>query len=323
MHTIMSGEATSAQLAAFVVALRAKGETAEEVRGFVEAMLNNAVQVAFSGTTLDIVGTGGDSSQSVNVSTMSSIVCAAAGARVIKHGNRAATSKCGSADVLEALGVAIDVPPVEVPQVLDDIGIAFCFAPTFHSSMRHAAPARKEIGIPTVFNILGPLANPGRPHAQLIGCADTRLAPVMAQVLADFGVKAFVVRGDDGLDEVTTTGRTRVWDVRSGEVIETEIDAADFGIPRASVADLRGGDAPYNANIVHRLFDGESSDVIAPIRDAVVLNSAMALVAYEAALGNFGDLHQMLQPAMARANNAIADGSAAKVLNAWIGAARR
>lgn len=318
MHTIMSGEATSAQLAAFVVALRAKGENAQEVRGFVEAMLDHAVKVSFSGVTLDVVGTGGDSSQSVNVSTMSSIVCAAAGARVVKHGNRAATSKCGSADVLEELGVAIDVAPDEVPKILNDVGIAFCFAPTFHSSMRHAAAARKEIGIPTVFNILGPLANPARPSAQLIGCADTRLAPVMAQVLADVGVKAFVVRGDDGLDEVTTTGRTRIWDVRGGQIEETEIDAADYGIKRASVADLRGGDATYNASIVRRLFSNEDSATIAPVRDAVVINSALALVAYDAALGTDGDLHALIPQAISRADKAISDGSAMRILQAWV-----
>lgn len=323
MHTIMSGDATSAQLAAFVVALRAKGENAEEVRGFVQAMLDHAVKVPFSGITVDVVGTGGDSSQSVNVSTMSSIVCAAAGARVVKHGNRAATSKCGSADVLEELGVAIDVAPEEVPKILDEVGIAFCFAPTFHSSMRHAAAARKEIGIPTVFNILGPLANPARPSAQLIGCADTRLAPVMAQVLAGFGVKAFVVRGDDGLDEVTTTGRTRIWDVRNGEIEETEIDAADYGIKRATVADLRGGDATYNASIVRRLFSNEDSDVVTPVRDAVVINSALALIAFDAAHGAQGDIHTLLPEAIRRADQAISDGTAMKILDKWIAASKR
>lgn len=323
MHTIMSGEASQAQLAAFVVALRAKGENAQEVRGFVQAMLDHAIKVPFSGTTLDIVGTGGDSSQSVNVSTMSSIVCAAAGARVVKHGNRAATSKCGSADVLEELGIAIDVEPQEVPKILDEVGIAFCFAPTFHSSMRHAAAARKEIGIPTVFNILGPLANPARPSAQLIGCADTRLAPVMAQVLADFGVKALVVRGDDGLDEVTTTGRTRIWDVRSGDVEETEIDAADYGIKRATVADLRGGDAAYNADIVRRLLSNEDSAVVTPIRDAVVINSALALIAYDAALGAQGDIHELIPQALIRAERAISDGSALKILQAWTAVSTR
>ena len=319
----MSGLASPAQIAGFVVALRAKGETSDEVRGLVEAMLANAVKVSVSGTTLDIVGTGGDASQSVNVSTMSSIVCAAAGAKVVKHGNRAATSKCGSADVLEHLGVRIDLSPEMVAAVFDEVGITFCFAPTFHSSMKNAAPARKDLGIPTVFNILGPLANPGRPHAQLIGCADTRLAPVMAQVLADFGVHAFVVRGDDGLDEVTTTTRTRIWDVRNSQIVESEIDAADFGFARVSVEDLRGGDAAYNADIVRRLFNNEQSATITPIRDAVIMNSALALVAHESALGRPSTIHEGLTKAINRAQDAISDGSAGRTLEQWIVASNR
>ena len=231
MGQMMQGEATPAQIAAFVVALSAKGETADEVSGFVEQMLEHAVPLEVAGPTLDVVGTGGDRAHTVNISTMSALVAAAAGARVVKHGNRAASSQSGSADVLEELGVVIDLPADGVIKCIDMIGIGFCFAPVFHPAMRYAGGPRREIGVPTVFNILGPLANPARPTAQLVGCANLRLAPVMAYVLSDHGTNALVVRGIDGIDEVTVFDDTEVWDVtRPGNVVHER-----FFLGRAAV----------------------------------------------------------------------------------------
>lgn len=322
MNAVMDGTATSAQIAAFVVALRAKGETASEVRGFVDAMLAHAGQPEISTPTLDIVGTGGDLSHSVNISTMSAIVAAAAGAPVAKHGNRAATSRSGSADVLEALGVAIDLAPEHVATVLDKVGITFLFAPVFHSSMRFAAAPRKEIGVPTVFNILGPLANPARPAAMLVGCADVRLAPVMAQVLASFNVRALVVRGADGLDEVTTADVTQVWDVRGSQVVECVLDAQNFGIARESEQALRGGDADYNAAIARSVISGERSSSLDPVRDAVVLNAGAALAAYAALDAPADDLNAAVAAGVQRARTAIDSGAARHLLDGWIAASQ-
>jgi anthranilate phosphoribosyltransferase len=318
MDVIMDGNATSAQIAAFAVSLRAKGETAQEVRGLVDAMLAHALPLSIDGPTLDIVGTGGDLSHSVNVSTMAAVVAAAAGARVVKHGNRAATSSCGSADVLEKLGVKIDLPPEGVAAVMDKVGITFCFAPVFHSAMRHAGPPRREIGVPTVFNIMGPLANPARPSAQLVGCADERLAPVMAEVLRSMGVKALVVRGADGLDEISTSAPTRVWDVRGDEVVQTTINPADLGIASAPVNALRGGDAAFNATVARAVFSGEWSSQIAPVRDAVALNAAAALVALEAVDQPVRDLHTALALALEKVQAVLNEGTAESVLRTWV-----
>ena len=229
MDEVFAGAATPVQLAGFVVALRAKGETVEEVSGIAEAMLAAANPISVPGRLLDIVGTGGDRSMSVNISTMAAIVAAGAGARVVKHGNRSASSQSGSADVLEALGIRLDLAPSRVAEVAEEAGITFCFSAAFHPAMRHAAVPRRELGIATTFNILGPLTNPARPQAQAIGCADPRMAPVMAGVLAGRSVDAWVFRGDDGLDELTTTSTSTVWRVRSGEVTQSTIDPADLG----------------------------------------------------------------------------------------------
>jgi anthranilate phosphoribosyltransferase len=219
MNQVMSGAATQAQIAAFVVALRAKGETSAEIAGLAEGMLLHTCRVHIPQRTVDVVGTGGDQARTVNISTMAALVTAAAGAPVVKHGNRAASSQCGAADVLEALGVVIDLGPEQVARCVAEAGIGFCFAPLFHPAMRHAAAVRSEIGIPTAFNFLGPLTNPAQPDAALVGCADLRMAPVMAQVLAERGVSALVVRGDDGLDEITTTTTTSVWVVYHATVL--------------------------------------------------------------------------------------------------------
>ena len=247
MREVMAGEATPAQVAGFVIALRGKGETAEEVAGFVEVMLEQAAPVTVTGRVVDTCGTGGDGAHTVNISTMAALVVAGAGVPVVKHGNRAASSACGSADLLEALGVAVDLPPAAIGPCLVDAGIAFCFAPLFHPGMRHAALPRRELGVPTVFNVLGPLTNPARPAAQAVGVSDRRLAPVMAGVLAARGVDALVFRGADGLDELTTTAPSTVWVVAGGRSSQHEFDPAALDLPRATLEDLRGADAAFNA----------------------------------------------------------------------------
>jgi anthranilate phosphoribosyltransferase len=313
MGEVLAGEATPSQIAGFAVALRSKGETVEEVEGLVRAMLGAATPIAVPGRVLDVVGTGGDRSMSVNISTMAAIVAAAAGARVVKHGNRSASSQSGSADVLEALGIRLDLPADRVAAVVDEVGITFCFAAAFHPALRHAAIPRRELGIGTTFNFLGPLANPVQPAAQAIGCADTRMAPVMAGVFARRGVDAWVFRGDDGLDELTTTTTSTVWRVAGGEISVATIDPADHGLPRAEAAALRGGDAAHNAAVVRRLVDGEPG----PVRDAVVLNAGAALAVYD---GGEGTLDEVVSAGIARAQEALDSGAARSLLDRWVAA---
>jgi len=315
MAQVLSGEATPAQIAGFAIGLRAKGETVEEVTGLVEAMTAAATPISVSGRLLDIVGTGGDRSMSVNISTMAAIVAAGAGARVVKHGNRSASSQSGSADVLEELGIRLDLPASAVAQVAEEAGITFCFAAAFHPAMRHAAIPRRELGIGTFFNFLGPLTNPAHPAAQAVGCADSRMAPVMAGVFARRGVDAWVFRGDDGLDELTTTTTSSVWMVRDGQVTTTTVDPADHGIPRGTTEALRGGDAAYNADVVRRLVDGE----MGPVRDAVLLNAAAALAVYGAVTE---DVQQALGEGLALARQSLDSGAARESLERWITASR-
>jgi anthranilate phosphoribosyltransferase len=316
MREIMAGDASPAQVAGFVVALRAKGETPEELAGLVEVMLAEAPPVSVPGRVVDTCGTGGDRSNTVNLSTMAALVVAGAGVPVVKHGNRAASSACGSADLLEQLGVVVDLPPASVGPCLAEAGLAFCFAPVFHPGMRHAAVARRELGVPTVFNILGPLTNPARPAAQAVGVSDPRLAPVMAGVLARRGADALVFRGNDGLDELTTTGPSTVWVVAGGDVRTEQLDPADLDVPRASLADLRGGDAAHNADVARRVLAGEQG----PVRDAVLLNAAAALAAYD---GGAGPLHERLRAGLARAAVAVDEGAAAAVLERWAAVSQR
>ena len=257
MGQILSGEATPVQIAGFAVALRAKGETIDEVEGLVTAMYEHATPITIVGRVLDVVGTGGDRSFSVNISTMAAIVAAGAGAPVVKHGARSASSQAGSADVLEKLGIRLDLPATDVARVAEQAGITFCFAAAFHPALRFAAVPRRELGVATTFNILGPIANPAKPAAQAIGCADRRMAPVMAGVFARRGVDAWVFRGDDGLDELTTTTTSSVWAVHDGEVTEHAVDAAALGLPVGTAEGLRGGDADHNADVVRRLLAGE------------------------------------------------------------------
>lgn len=315
MAEVLAGQATDAQVAGFAVALRAKGETSAEVGGLADAMLAAGTPVHVPGRLLDVVGTGGDRSMSVNISTMSAIVAAGAGARVVKHGNRSASSTSGSADVLEELGVRLDVPTGRVGGIAETAGITFCFAARFHPAMRHAATARRELGIGTTFNLLGPLTNPARPAAQAIGCADPAMAPVMAGVYAGRGVDAWVVRGDDGLDEITTTTTSTLWRVRGGEVVRSSIDPRDHGVELSTAEDLRGGDAAYNADVARRLLDGERG----PVRDAVLLNAGAALAVHD---GEAGDVDELLAAGMARAAEAIDTGAARATLDRWVEATR-
>ena len=311
MGEVMAGDATPSQVAGFAVALRAKGETAEEVAGLVEVMLAEAAPVSVTGRVVDTCGTGGDRLNTVNISTMAALVVAGAGVPVVKHGNRAASSASGSADVLEALGVVVDLPPAAVGPCVEKAGIAFCFAPVFHPGMRHAAVPRRDLGVPTVFNVLGPLTNPSRPAAQAVGVSDARLAPVMAGVLARRGADALVFRGADGLDELTTTGPSTVWVVRGGTVVEEQFDPASLGIARATIEELRGADAAYNAGVARDLLAGQTG----PVRDAVLLNAAAALAAHAAGTGPLLD---RLREGWDRATAALDSGSAARVLADWV-----
>ncbi len=329
MTSILTGEATSAQIAAFVTALRAKGETAGEVDALVSVMLEHARLLDLGpdapAVVLDVVGTGGDQSHSVNISTMTALVCAAAGVPVVKHGNRASSSSTGTADVLEELGVVIDLEPEDVVASLRDAGIAFCFAPVHHPAMRFAGPTRKELGVPTVFNILGPLTNPAGAGAALIGAASAVLAPVMADVLRRRGVRALVVRGEDGLDEISTSGPTRVWDATGDLVVEAVIDVADLGVPHADPQLLRGGDRELNASLLRKALgssshgDGDDARVKA-IRDAVAVNAAAALVAYDAAILGVADLPvvERIRGQLDRVRAFVDSGAALSTLDRWI-----
>jgi len=313
MDLIMRGEATDAQIAGFAVALRAKGETVQEITGLVRTMYEHANVIEVPGRTVDIVGTGGDGAKTVNISTMSSIVIAGTGAKVVKHGNRAASSASGASDVLEKLGVNLELTPKRVAEVAEEAGITFCFAIKFHPALRHVAAARGQLGIRTTFNALGPLTNPAKVKAQAVGVADPRLAPLIAGVLAERGNSSLVFRGDDGFDELTTTSTSRVWVVRDGKVTEESFDPRDVGLDLVPVEALRGGDPAYNAEVARRLLDGERG----PVRDAVLLNSAAALVALDPAPGT---LAEQIRAGMARAAEAIDSGAAKRTLDRWVAA---
>ncbi|WP_017541388.1 anthranilate phosphoribosyltransferase [Nocardiopsis baichengensis] len=311
MNEIMSGSATDAQIAGFAIALRAKGAGVDEVVGLAEGMLDNAVRIDVPGPAVDIVGTGGDQAHTVNVSTMAAVTAAAAGAKVVKHGNRAASSSCGTADVLERLGVVIDLPPRYTARVAEQAGITFCFAPLFHPSFRYTAKPRRELAVPTVFNFLGPLTNPAQPGAAAVGVFDAAMCPTVAGVFARRGTSALVFRGDDGLDELTTTTTSRVWTVRGGRVREDVLDPRDLGIGRAAPEDLRGGDVEVNASAVRALVEGERG----PVREAVLLNAAAAIAAAEQLPGS---LEEMLAAGLERAAAAVDDGRAKDVLDRWV-----
>lgn len=320
MDQVMSGEASPAQLAAFLTALRAKGETVEEMRGLADMMLKHAHRFEVSGPALDIVGTGGDRAHTVNISTMSAVVAAAAGVPVVKHGNRAASSRSGAADMLEALGVRLDLTPHRVAEIVGEVGITFCFATAFHPSMRHAAPVRRDLGIPTAFNFLGPLTNPGQPSYSAIGVSDARMAPLMAGVFAGRGRRAAVFRGDDGLDELTPATTSQVWWVMEGEVTQLVFDPAAVGVGPHPVSSLQGQDGEFNAAVARELFAGSTG----PVRDAVLLNSGLALAvaadgeAGAAAPESSEELQSRVASGMQRAATALDSGAAAELVTAWI-----
>lgn len=317
MDEIMAGEATPVQLASFAVLLRAKGETPDELDGLVQSMLAFARPLSITGPAVDVVGTGADRAQTVNLSTMAALVVAGSGRRVVKHGNRASSSACGTADVLEELGVAIDLPPDGVARTVDEVGIGFCFAPVFHAGMRHAGAPRREIGVPTVFNFLGPLTNPAHVNAAAIGCADRTMAPVMASVLARRGDCALVFRGDDGLDELTTTTTSSVWVVADSTVVETTVDPREFGIEPVPPEALRGADRVHNAAVVREVLGGGGAGV----RDAVLLNAAAAIAAYDGVTAS--TLTDSLRAGLAAAAEAIDSGAAMRLLDGWIDASNR
>ena len=311
MSQILEGKASNDEIKQFLTGLKSKGESAPEVEALVAQMYSYSAPINITERSVDTVGTGGDGANTINISTAAAIVTNAAGARVVKHGNRAASSKSGSADLLEALGIKIDLTGAEVEQTVHKIGIGFCFAPIFHSSMKHAAAARKELGVPTVFNILGPLANPAKPIACAIGVAREELLPLMAQVLLDQGKEGFVFRGDDGLDEVSLSTTTQVIQISDGELTQSVFNPADLGIPSAPITALAGGDATYNAEMTMKIFSGAKG----PMRDAVALNAAFAIAAFKA------DFNLPLQTQIANgfvlANKAIDSGAALSIVKKW------
>jgi len=313
MTQILSGDVPAATMAAFMVALRAKGETVDEVAGLSEAMLDKAATVQLDTDAVDIVGSGGDRANTVNISTMAAVVAAAAGARVVKHGNRAASSQCVTADVLEQLGLQLRVTPEAQAEVLRRAGIVFLFAPMYHASLKYTAPIRRELAIQTTFNFLGPLSNPARPQAAAIGIANLRMAELVAGVLAKRGGRGMVFHGDDGLDELTTTTTSDLWLYRDGQLQRTELDPRSLGISAARPADLVGGDPSENAGIFRELLAGKPG----PVRDIVTLNAAAALLAFDGPQLAVAVTEQF-QPYLERVNTAIDDGSAAEVLDRWI-----
>ena len=320
MDEVMRGEAPPVALAGFLVALRAKGETVDELRGLADVMLEHAHRIEVAGPSVDIVGTGGDRMHSVNISTMASVVVAATGMRVVKHGNRAASSSSGSADVLEELGVTLTLEPEQVAEVAERAGITFCFATVFHPSMRHAAVARRELGVGTAFNALGPLTNPGQPTYAAVGVADARLAPLIAGVFAGRRRPAAVFRGDDGLDELTLATSSTVWWVDDGRVSELSLGPEDVGLGHAPVEALRGGDAAHNADVARRVFAGEAG----PVRDAVVLNAGMALAVAEGLGGEVSRARLVdgLGAGVRRAEEALDSGAATALLERWVATTR-
>ncbi|MGB2854370.1 MAG: anthranilate phosphoribosyltransferase [Dehalococcoidia bacterium] len=312
MNEIMDGEATPAQFGSFVTALRLKGETVHEIAGMARAMREKAIPVATSGPVVDTCGTGGDASETFNISTTASLVVAAAGLKVAKHGNRGMSSGCGSADVLDALGVKIDLGAKEVEKCLEQVGIGFMFAPVFHPAMKYASTPRREIGIRTVFNILGPLTNPAGAESQLLGVADGELTMKMAEVLSLLGCHhALVVHGEDGLDEITLGGQTTVCELKEDEITRYLIDPEEFGFRRVSMAILRGGPPQESAAIIRRVLAGETG----PHRDIVLLNAAAALVA--------GGKAENLKQGIHIAAQAIDSGNASEKLEKLIALSQR
>jgi anthranilate phosphoribosyltransferase len=312
MRAILSGESDIENIKKFLLSLKAKGETSDEVGALVAEMYAHSAPINIAERAVDTVGTGGDGAHTINISTTAAIIAAAAGARVVKHGNRAVSSKSGASDFLEALGVVPGLNAAGVERTVRELGIGFCFAPVFHPAMRFAAPARKELATSTVFNILGPLANPARPAAVAIGVANVRMHLVMAQVLAEKGCDGFVFRGDDGLDEITLATTTSILTIGKNEISSDRIDAKDFGLDNAPLEAIVGGDAEENARISRAIFGGEHG---AP-RDAVLLNAAAAIAAFEGDLDS--DIKARLTAGLKRASQAVDSGAASELLERWV-----
>ena len=325
MSQIMDGESSEAEIGAFMMALRSKGETVEELAGLVDVMLEKSVLLDTGSDAIDIVGTGGDMIGTVNISTMASIVAAAAGVGVMKHGSRSASGKTGSAEMLEVLGIRLDLSPQRVAEVYRAAGITFFFAPVFHPAMRHVAPVRKALGVPTTFNFLGPLANPAQPVATSLGVANPQIAPLMASELAARGRNALVFRGLDGLDELTTTANSDIWLVQGGVVRNFELNPAKFGLKKVELADLLGGQAQQNAEVALRLFHEPKASASQAIREVVALNAAGGLVAYELSkqtIDSQQDLDRQFGLQLERAFEALDSGAAAQKLSAWMSASQ-
>jgi anthranilate phosphoribosyltransferase len=323
MREIMAGDATEAQVGAFMMALRSKGETVDELSGLVDVMLQNAVILSTGPDAVDIVGTGGDLFGTVNISSMASILVASAGVPVMKHGSRSASGKTGSSEMLEVLGIRLDLSPVRVAEIFKECGITFFFAPVFHPAMRHVAPIRKQLGVPTTFNFLGPLANPAQPIATSLGVANRFIAPLMAAEMAARGRTALVFRGEDGLDELTTTGNSQIWQVAGGVVREFTLDPTKFGLEKVNIEVLLGGDAQENAEVTNEIFAGNRSGNLGAIRDIVILNAAGGVVAYELAKDPARaevDLDLRFEDAIARVTEALDSGAARAKLTEWIAA---
>jgi anthranilate phosphoribosyltransferase len=323
MQQVMAGEATSAQLGGLLVALRMKGETVDEIVGFRDAVLANALTLDVDPMVLDIVGTGGDPYGAVlNISSVASVICAAAGVPVVKHGNRGASSASGASDVLSALGLDLSIPPTRVSEVLRETGITFAFAAAFHPGFRHAGPTRKELGISTLFNILGPLCNPARPEASAVGVASLERVPLVVGVFQTRGATALVYRGDDGIDKITTTGHSHIWEISRGLVTEHDLDPLDLGIARAPIESLLGDTPEHNARVARAMLAGEPG----PVRDIILLNAAAGLVSFDLAK----DADRVREPILERLADKLAvaagvvdSGAAAAKLDEWVAATNR
>ena len=323
MSSVMAGEATAAQIGALLIGLRIKGETVDEIVGFRDAVLGAAVPIDVDPMALDIVGTGGDPYGAVmNISSVASVICAAAGVPVVKHGNRGASSKSGASDVLSELGVNLELTPERLAEVLAETGITHLFAAMFHPGFRHAGPVRRELGISTLFNILGPLCNPARPEASAVGVSQLERVPLLVGVFRTRGATALVYRGDDGIDKLTTTGHSHVWEVTRGFVTEHDLDPLELGIPRADIQSLLGKDPAYNAGIIRRVLAGEPG----PERDVVLLNAAAGLSSF--ALAQDPELLQepfveRMRAQLSRAAEVVDSGAAAAKLEQWVAATQR
>jgi anthranilate phosphoribosyltransferase len=325
LSEMMAGIAPENEVSNFLMALRSKGESVQELAGLVDTMLANSLKLDTGDDAVDIVGTGGDMIGTVNISTMASILVSASGIPVLKHGSRSASGKTGSSEMLSELGVNLELAPDRVAQVFNETGITFFFALVFHPAMKHVAPIRKKLGIPTTFNFLGPLANPAQPLGTSLGVANEEIAPLMAQELAQRGRFALVSRGNDGLDELTTTTTNKIWEVSPNSVTNWELDPSKMGFSRVSLEQLIGGDAPYNAQISRDLFAGKTSLNLGAIRDIVILNAAGGVVAYQAAknpelVGS--ELLDRFESAVQMVTVTLESGQANSKLEQWVEASK-